>query len=384
MLELENFSVSNPNPMKSFLYLVVFVVTMQFIFSPNSFAASINGLYSDQLPVLNQSIKQRDKVMSKLFGRVLVKVSGYSGVLENIEIQTQLSQALSYTTEFNFSRVEGKLHLSARFNEQLVDKLLKSVGMSIWGTRRPSVMLWLAYQDDNFERHVINENSATDYPNIISQQSTYRGMPILLPVWDLDDQMRVSITDIWGLFSDKVASANMRYQSDFMIIAKISQHGVSSQISWAIYKSPNNVDAFDIQPAQIIGTGSDEVASFEQALAAIIDQSTDFFSRQYSVDTMENAGELAFNVANIDSIDTYVAVSDYLMSLKAVESLQVTSISNNQFTFRLEILGDHRSLLDVISLEKKLISEQSYRVSEPLLFQWYKNAATTENLIQIN
>ncbi|NRA84776.1 MAG: DUF2066 domain-containing protein [Gammaproteobacteria bacterium] len=368
--------------MKSLSYLLLVIICLLSVSA--SQAQVLSDLYRAQLPVVNQSVNQRNKVIEQLFAKVIVKVSGSSQSLTNSMISAQLKQALQYTVEFNFSRVDSILHLNALFNEQLVDQLLKNSGVSIWGSRRPTVMLWLASEDEQEQRILISENSELDYSDKIIAHALNRGLPLLLPVWDLEDQLQVNLTDIWGLFSDKVASANLRYHSDFMIIAKAYRSGVSFRTDWVIYKSPINVDAFDIQPAQIIGSGSDEFATTEQALLAIVDQTSDFFSRQYSVDTQTQSGTIAFNITNVGSIETYVEVSNYLMSLKAIESLQVSMISQGIFTFQLTILGDTQSLLDVIGLDGKLINQSFGFGSQPLLFNWHKNLSKKSDIVATN
>ncbi|NRA70466.1 MAG: DUF2066 domain-containing protein [Gammaproteobacteria bacterium] len=351
-------------------YLKIFALcAILFSCSHSAFASIVTDLYRSTLPVTNQSKQQRNKVIKTLFSQVLVKVSGNKQVLDNPQIVIALKKAMTFTSGFNFNRINNRLFLSATFNEQLVDQLLKSAGLSIWGKRRPSVMLWLGFEDSQQQRNVLNENSDQTLISVVQQQASSRGMPLLLPVWDLEDQLLVEMMDIWGLFSENVAQANKRYQTDFMILAKVYQSGVSYRMSWVIYQVNQSLG----QPAIIFGSGSDEFSTQSLAMTAVIDQSTDFFSRQFSVDTQTQAAQLQFDVLDVDTIETYVAVSNYLTSLKAIESLQLIEVIAGKYRFVANILGEEKSLLDTINLEKKLVSQQRFTFSQLIEFRWHQS-----------
>jgi hypothetical protein len=333
-------------------------------------AQTVIGLYSARLPISSQSETARNRMISELFARVLVKVSGSTAVLNNQLIKSRLGDAISYTAEFNFATDADGLNLTARFNEELVDDLLTSAGLSIWGTRRPTVVVWLAYQGNNFQRKVLTEQSRNDYSRVISTRARYRGLPVLVPLWDLDDRLQVDTTDVWGLFSDKIAVASQRYRADFMIIGKVFQQGNKTNIKWVIHKSPTSVTAGDVQTSRIISQGSGEFNNANNALKALVDQSSNFFARQYGVSTTAQVQGIPFKVSNIDSIETYAAVTKYLMSLKIVKSLQVTNVVDDDFTFELNIFGGASSLLDVINLDKKLLQDATLLGNESRSFHW--------------
>jgi len=330
-------------------------------------AQTVEGLYSAQIPVSSQSERVRNKMLSKLLGRVLIKVSGQADVLNNDLIKQGIADAVSYTAEFNFNH-SGGLRLSARFNEQLVDKLLKSAAVPIWGNTRPRVAVWVAYENGN-KRQVVSEQTSNSFAKAITRKARGRGLPVILPLWDLDDRLQVGITDVWGLFSDKIGPASKRYRADFLIIGKVSRQ-VGANIKWVIHRAPSATGAVDSQLAKVISSGRGNYANTGQALSAMIEQSSNFFSRQYSVNTQAATSGLVFTVSDIDSIETYAAVTNYLLSLKAVDSLQVSQVENNTFTFNLNIFGAGGSLIDVITLDKKLLSNPPTLGQASGMFHW--------------
>ncbi|NRA52560.1 MAG: DUF2066 domain-containing protein [Gammaproteobacteria bacterium] len=351
--------------MKPFFILALF--TLQLIWSVAA-AQTVQGLYSANLPVSSQSASVRNKMLSRLLGRVLIKVSGQTNVLNNATIKQGLADALAYTAEFNFSEAGG-LRLSARFNEQLVDDLLKSAAVPIWGNTRPTVAIWVAYETANNKRQVVTEQMSNSYASVLTRQARGRGLPVILPLWDLDDRLKVGMTDVWGLFSDKIGLASQRYRADFVIIAKVSRQA-GATIKWVVHRVPTSSNAFNSQFSKVISSGRGQYPSTKQALMALVEQSSNFFGHQYSVNTEAKTSSFSFNVSAIDSIEIYAAVTNYLLSLKAVDSLQVSQVNNQIFTFNLNIFGRSDSLIDVISLDKKLLNNPPLLGQTERMFHW--------------
>jgi len=312
-------------------------------------AKLVDSLYSADKDVVNQSTTERNKAISSLFESVLVKISGRSDVLNEPLVMEQRKHAMSYITTFNYQKLSGQTRLVAAFNESSIDNLLKQAGVSIWGSQRPTAMIWLAYRDENNVRHVVSDDGNDDYASTLKGAAKARGMPMLLPLWDLEDQFSVSAAEVWGMFPDSIGQANVRYATDFMVLSKITHVGLTVQLNWAIYKG-NSADYNDI-----VASGLDELSSYDLALAALVDQTSDFFARQYSVDTSAHSGEQMFVVTNIDSIAKYAETLAYLNGLKGLETVYLKHNKHHVFTFAATVLGNPQSLIEVLKLEQRLI-----------------------------
>ena len=66
-------------------------------------------------------------------------------------------------------------------------------------------------------------------------------------------------------------------------------------------------------------------------------------------------------------------MSNYLTSLKAIESLQLIEVIAGKYIFVANILGEEKSLLDTINLEKKLVSQQRFTFSQLIEFRWHQS-----------
>jgi len=350
------------------IFLAGILVCILMLANSTSQASSLNTLYHGQMPVADQSRSSRDKAVSKILEQVLIKVSGQSKIALHPQIKRSLKAALSFATEFSVDIISGNLTLTVEFNESLIDELLKSNKITIWDVRRPSVMLWMVYEDSN-GRQLLSTQSTDELVRTVKNAAAKRGMPLLLPIWDLDDQLTVSTTDIWGQFEDKVSNANARYQSDYMILAKVMSHGISQQVSWSVFKTTTDLDIFGQAPSVLAMTGNDETPNINEAIEQIIDQSTDYFASQYSVDTSEDDGDLFLSVNNVNSLSQYVKITDYLSSIKAVNEVVLVNSKSNDYRFKINLLGNRKSFLDIISLDKRLARIVNYDASL-VIFQW--------------
>ena len=56
-------------------------------------------------------------------------------------------------------------------------------------------------------------------------QTQAMGLPVSLPLMDLDDNMAVTATDVWGRFADPVLKASQRYGAEMVVLGKLSPEG---------------------------------------------------------------------------------------------------------------------------------------------------------------
>lgn len=330
-------------------------------------ANNMTNLYNGKILVSDQSIVSRNQAIEILFERTLIKVSGQGKIAQHPSIKPQMEKALSFATAFSFGNENGKVYLNVAFNEKLVDELLRSNGVTLWGVRRPSAMLWLVYEDENGHRKLLNSHTNDELSLAAKTAASNRGLPLLLPIWDLDEQLILSIADVWGQFENKVAMANTRYLSDYMILAKVTNHGVSQKVNWKVYKISSDDFGQVVSENKMIG--NDEAINIDDALQQIVGQSTDYFATQYGVDTSQDKGELLITLVNIHSLETYVNVVNYLKSIKAVDSLVLVNNKKHQYQFKVKLIGDKKSLVDVISLGNKMM-EIANDDPNQILYQW--------------
>ncbi|WP_084407252.1 DUF2066 domain-containing protein [Aestuariibacter salexigens] len=369
----------------------------------NAHAAIVSGLNEASVVVSDQSQRTQDTAMQQALRDVLVKISGSDALLESADIRRAVRQAESLLNSFRFESRDGQLIYHATFNEQKVEELVKSSGFPIWGMRRPDSLIWLAYEEPNgqkggFERRLVNDFSASTIKQWLIEAATKRAIPVAFPLMDLTDVQQISVYDVWGRFVERIDTASQRYQPDYVLAARMydvrnltQQATVQTQQLLAVNRarsafSQDEFTAMGSDEAPIIiewtlltqrnvQFGELSATTHEAAITELIDNLADVLASRYALDT-ENLlmarNQLDIKITNVDSLDKYVAISEFLDSLTLVDSAMIRTQQGNQAIFALDMMGSQDDLLNAIRLDSRLqrVVDEFGRATDELNFIW--------------
>src|SRR5690606_34604390 len=166
-------------------------------------ALVVDGLYDQEIPVQNQDNDERLRAYREGLSAVILKVTGAQRWLSNSSVERALRDAQSYVQEVSYSSgsVDGQATsmINIRFDQTLVDGMLRSAGIPVWDRNRPSILLWLTVQNADGSREMIGSDSEHPVVDIIRDFATERGVPILIPMLDLVDRRNLTLIVAWSL-----------------------------------------------------------------------------------------------------------------------------------------------------------------------------------------
>tara|TARA_R110000787_G_C13410838_1_gene444185 strand:+ start:196 stop:1290 length:1095 start_codon:yes stop_codon:yes gene_type:complete len=329
-------------------------------------AIEVENLYSAKVAVASQSTVDRNEALKAALRAILVKVGGKK--IEHPLIAQAVKNYNQYVTQYQYIRNSDKILLNVSFDETKVNQLFKASDLAIWGRLRPQVMVWLV-EEDGFERKIISSTSNSLLPKIINDFSQLRGLPLVMPIMDLTDLTNLTLTDVWGRFSQPVAQASARYMAEAVVVIRVSNSSlISGQdditdcslcqthglvVDWSLMTDAQSEHA-QIFSEQYLGDNVDKL------LITALSDITDIIYQQYALSTSNN-NEIQIDVANIASLADLIAVSDFLSDLSAVQSVQLVSVKGTNRRFKLSLIGSHQALLASLKL-----SEQLNRYVDPL------------------
>lgn len=127
-----------------------FVVLFVLLFSPVTNAyGRITGVYEARIKIENRSDQARNEAIQEGLEQVLVRYTGYSGIGQFPELESEFNNAQRYVIEYGVESTEYPLSdglgveegdsLWIRYNANLIDQLAKSLELPIWPTWRPSL-----------------------------------------------------------------------------------------------------------------------------------------------------------------------------------------------------------------------------------------------------
>ncbi|OUR62207.1 hypothetical protein A9Q74_07120 [Colwellia sp. 39_35_sub15_T18] len=369
------------------LLLLLFVI-VDFIFLMPVQAVEVKDLYQASVEISSQTSRDRPAALKRALGAVMIKVGGEKSVLANDIIKKALKNHQQYLTQYRYQyktvRVEKmlattkqqhekQLFLLASFNENKINRLFQQANLPLWGSLRPQVLLWLI-DEQGFSRTIMSNSTDSVLPSMVNEFSARRGLPILMPLMDLTDASQVNVSDIWGRFEQPIRAASARYFAEAIVVMRMSNSSLKTadnavdQTGESFSDEPHNCGLLCAQPKKAqqsyvldwsLITGqqifsqqyqhSERQLLLQQGLADI----TEVIYQHYALSTTSD-NDFVLEVANVDSLSTYVLVFNFLHDLSSVKTVTLLSAKGESRRFKLQLLGSVEALLASLKLNKQL------------------------------
>jgi hypothetical protein len=232
------------------------------------------------------------------------------------------------------------------FDPVNVERLIRESGLPVWGKERPSTLLWLAVQSGR-ERSVMGGDSDPAVLAFVERAAERRGIPVLLPLMDLEDRSRVTFADFLGGFEENILVASQRYGADAVLIGSLAQRPSGS---WR--------GRFTLRSEGLWETRELNAGSVGALIESAIGFTAEELARQYSF-SAQTLGEtlVELQVAGIAALGDYARVLAYLSDLSPVSSVQVKRLSTEGVRYVLAVRGGRSDLQKVIALGNVLEQE---------------------------
>jgi hypothetical protein len=326
------------------------IIFLLMFFSVPAFSLTVGGLYSAQVSVKDQSATQVINAKKRGLAQVLVKVTGQTKSLNNAKIRAGLAHAEAYLQSFSFTTQltngQSQAMMELAFDKLQVNQLISDASLPIWGADRAAVLLWLV-EDKQGTRQIVNDDGHPMVAQIMSQ-ADQRGMPLLWPLLDLEDQVSINGGDLWGVFKEPIENASHRYQPDAVLIGRMFQ---DSQQLWRVEW---NFWLDDVEQ-QWSSQGAD--------LAALVDPLQDRLSSslvaKFALSTIESQDEdlpqsAILRVDQVIEFEDYVELQTMLQGIAGVQSVQLYSASGSTLEFLILAQSHLTQVKSIIDLKRNL------------------------------
>ncbi len=188
---------------------------------------------------------QRAVAEKAAFARLLVRVTGNRAAAADPLLAPLIEDARAYENSYGVDR-QGRPIVG--FNAARVEQALTALNLPVWGAERPLTLIWIAVDDGAGGRGMLAANElAADLPPATVELLTMvrtelaavadeRGLPIALPLLDLEDLNAVTFTDVWGGFEDRIGLASARYRADAVLIGRVRPGVLGYEFEWLLLK----------------------------------------------------------------------------------------------------------------------------------------------------
>jgi hypothetical protein len=315
-------------------------------------AATFPNLYGATVTTDPNAADARAAATQAALARVLVRVTGRRGAPEDPQLQPLLGEPSRYLNSYGVDR-QGRPQVS--FNATRIDQALNELNLPVWGPERPLTLLWIAVDDGAGGRALLpaNELGADLSPAMIQLLTMVRteliavaderGLPIVLPLIDLEDLNAVTFADVWGGFEDRVAAASTRYRADAVLIGRVRPSFGGNEVQWLLLQDAvrRPIDGVAVRD------GLDAVA--------------DLYAAELSV--VGGARMTRLTVLDVSTPAEYGRVMSYLEGLSVLQTVDVESLEQGVLSLRVAARGDARVIERVLSLDGVLSADTAGNAS---------------------
>ena len=321
----------------------VIVACLLWVMASLAGAGVSQQLFESEVIVRSQAPAVRAEAMKSALEEVLVRVAGQNSVLMTEPARELLQKPSRLVQQYRYFTVPDSqppiLKLWVRFDGDAIRQALQQQGLAYWGVERPDTLVWLAVEDRG-ERYVVSADDESDVHKQMVEVARQRGVPVLFPLMDLEDQSQARFSDIWGGFFEHVLKASARYNPQAILIGRLNR---SPSGGWSA--------RWYMDVAGKTASWSDSRQQLAVLLQQGMDDTADQLASRFAV---ANSGGsttvVSISVDGVHSLAAYARINQYLASLTSVVGVQVEQLTGSQVQYSLQLNGGLQDLTRTVSI----------------------------------
>lgn len=332
------------------IYRLFASLLMLMLMPVTAYSTRVEGLFQAEVEVASRSKADREAAVQEAMRNVLVRIIGREDALDEEAVQQLLRRAGDFTEQFAYQQQrlpdsasgERKLNFQVQFDGTALSREIRRRGLPFWGQERPDVLFWLAI-DDQGQRHILAEQGDATQVDTVQQAARQRGLPLMLPLMDLDDQRAIQFTDVAGGFTPAIREASQRYRPQIILVCKLQRAPGASdwRANWTLL-SPTQDRSWETRSTSV-----------SEALEQGVGQAGEWIAQRYALVSGEEQLR-SLTVEGVQDLSAYARVFDYLASLTPIEHVEVARVSDGVIEFNLQLVTDEESLSRLITLGRVL------------------------------
>lgn len=336
------------------------------LLAPTADAVQVEGLYRTTVPVADRSATALAAAFTQAFTQVLIKVTGNTGVAANPALAAALQQPAQYIQQYAYQQPAAPpagtatappgstpgLSLSVSFDPPSVDTLLQTANLPLWGQERPLVVMWVGV-DQSGARFIVGSDGDPQNSGAriaLQQAADARGLPVLFPLLDLQDQGAVSFADLDGGFMDTVIAASARYEANAEVAGVVRRAPTGQWLGqwWLAFRGRTDHWTTlnpDLDTALASGVGG--VADRLAGLLAVTGQSV----------PGAPAGPVRVAIAGVGKVKDYARIEGMLEHLAPISAARLVKVTGDQLVFDVVPRGNPEDVARNLALVSWLTPE---------------------------
>ena len=330
--------------------LLLFVTLLSGVFSSAPVhALLVQGLYEQEIAVQDQGDAERIRAYREGLTAVILKITGEERHLGNAAVERAVRDAQSYVQEVSYrtdsTGPEPRTLISVSFDSALVNQMLMSSGVPVWDRDRPAVLLWLSVQNATGQRELLSADSEHPMLEIVREFSRVRGLPVLIPVMDLEDRRNLPADMAWSLDEAAIRNASARYGADAILSGRLLESPNGDLVGLWQFLFRGSAETFD---------------AFERDLSVYtlgtLNQVTAQLARHFAFNSLEAPANsrVTVRVEGMDSATDYVNLMAYMDNLAVVDTVAAALLDGSGIELDVRLSSSAFLFTEFIALGRDL------------------------------
>jgi hypothetical protein len=308
-------------------------------------AAAAEEAFSVRVPVDNQQADVREQAMVKALSQALVRATGRDDIAQSPAVAAILQRPDRFLQRYQYEAQAGQqLVLLLQFDGPALRRALAEHGVPSWGADRPAVLVWLAAEQGGRRLLVGGEEGAALRAQL-QEAAAKRGLLLLFPLMDAEDQRQVSYTDVFGGFTERVRQAAGRYGTPIMVMGRLYRDGNGWVARWTLSGMGET-------------TWSTTGASQQEALDAAAAVLARRLGERYALLPPTGAGadqRLVLRVVDVDDLRDYDRLERRLRDIGGVASVRPLTIEPDAVVLQLGLQTLPERVLGSLQNDRMLV-----------------------------
>lgn len=330
-------------------------------------AVELKELYQFRVQVNSQAPSERQQALQEALQATLLKLSGDSQLENHPLVDQALRNVRDYVVQYGYQQDE-QLWLWVQFDQPQVDRLIQQAGSGIWSNLRPLLLVWLVAEDDDLSRQLLGADSEAIVVQQLRNAAQRRGLPIQLPLLDLNDSMTVSVIDVWARFMDTISFASARYSPDGIVVARFYR----TDPSMVTEQQPERWSGdWTLHIGELRWSGTVRAMDRSELGALVIRDVTDELAARYRIGSeSETLQEWNVTIDALTSLEKTIAAEQLLAAMPAVLDVQLVRYNGRSAQYQLRLQADPARIRQAMDLSKQLQAVAPETDSEETVFRW--------------
>ncbi|MDD2759298.1 MAG: DUF2066 domain-containing protein [Methylomonas sp.] len=204
-------------------------------------AAEVKGLYEIELIARSQSPEDRETAIKQALYGVLNRILVADDISSIPAVQQALNGAQHYVKQFQYSLIAADEYsetdarlIRVEFDEDQLLATMRNANVGIWSEIRPETLVWLVVEEDG-RRQFYNPDTMPEFENALALASKVKGVPVILPMLDLEEQQRISVSEVLSADSRNLLTVSARYDVPAVMAGRVTKEAGCWRGEWAFY-----------------------------------------------------------------------------------------------------------------------------------------------------